>query len=854
MRPLKLRVRGFTSFRDEQTLDFTNLSVFAITGPTGSGKSSLLDALTYALYGQVERVGRECNQLVTHGVNRMSVTLDFDVDGKQYRITRSTPASGGSTKVTLEKSVAGEFVSYGEGADRVRECDRIIQGLVGLDYTGFTRSVLLPQGKFAEFMSGEARERRDILSDLLGLGLFKRMAQRAGRLASDAENAASVKQEVVRNSFADATPENVEQARQVAEQVAERVARHQRVASEVGAIAERWRDDQVRLGELRPCAVDLRNLVAEIESAARAVGDLTTAIAEHRAALDAARTAAQAAAEQACAARTEREGAESAWGSQLELAAAQGSASRLPELRSRLALRQRELEQALAEAPVRVAELGGLETAHSVAVDHEQTSEIELAEAQAHTRELEHADKAASLTTGLSVGDACPICGKPLDSLPEHPGAPAIAKARARVKACERALRQARAGAVELQQQVVGKRHDIENTEKDVERRRDDLAQHERELERAESEVRTALRGLVADNPSAVLATRIQQLADLAARERDAEKRESVANQEQASVRAEGELLEQRLGHQRQRIEAPNAVLLDRASGLVPEFVVESPSALEDTASAAELLAFGRRRAGLLTGLVGALDASVQALESAGKKALVQALTLADDLVTPAPSIGALVDALTTARLAATAEHVAAEARATNLAARLEERTQLEREIAEQRDQAGVFDELAYDLRQDRLVAFLQDRALQTLAAAGTRHLQGLSADRYALRFARQTFWVVDRWNGDEERTVRTLSGGETFLASLSLALALSEQVRSLSITERARLDSLFLDEGFGTLDPDSLRVVQDAIEQLGGDGRLVGVITHVRDLAEALPRIEVEKSTRGSRVLPLSE
>lgn len=113
---------------------------------------------------------------------------------------------------------------------------------------------------------------------------------------------------------------------------------------------------------------------------------------------------------------------------------------------------------------------------------------------------------------------------------------------------------------------------------------------------------------------------------------------------------------------------------------------------------------------------------------------------------------------------------------------------------------------------------------------------------------------MVDRWNGDEERTVRTLPGGETFLASLSLALALSEQVRSLSITERARLDSLFLDEGFGTLDPDSLRVVQDAIEQLGGDGRLVGVITHVRDLAEALPRIEVEKSTRGSRLLALSE
>jgi len=107
----------------------------------------------------------------------------------------------------------------------------------------------------------------------------------------------------------------------------------------------------------------------------------------------------------------------------------------------------------------------------------------------------------------------------------------------------------------------------------------------------------------------------------------------------------------------------------------------------------------------------------------------------------------------------------------------------------------------------------------------------------------------VDTWNGDEERSVRTLSGGETFLASLSLALALSEQVRSLSVTERATLDSLFLDEGFGTLDPETLRTVVDAIEQLAGDGRLVGVITHVRELAEQFPRLEVRKSQRGSTV-----
>lgn len=81
-------------------------------------------------------------------------------------------------------------------------------------------------------------------------------------------------------------------------------------------------------------------------------------------------------------------------------------------------------------------------------------------------------------------------------------------------------------------------------------------------------------------------------------------------------------------------------------------------------------------------------------------------------------------------------------------------------------------------------------------------------------------------------------------------SLALAEQVRALSVTERARLDSLFLDEGFGTLDPEALRVVVEAIEKLSGGGRLVGVITHVPELAEQFQRIEVQKSPRGSHLV----
>ncbi|MEM7274655.1 MAG: SbcC/MukB-like Walker B domain-containing protein, partial [Actinomycetota bacterium] len=96
----------------------------------------------------------------------------------------------------------------------------------------------------------------------------------------------------------------------------------------------------------------------------------------------------------------------------------------------------------------------------------------------------------------------------------------------------------------------------------------------------------------------------------------------------------------------------------------------------------------------------------------------------------------------------------------------------------------------------------------------------------------------------------RTLSGGETFLASLALALALADSIAELAPVDAPRLDSMFLDEGFGTLDPGTLDVVAGAIEELASTGRMIGIVTHVGDLAERMPaRFEVSKGPTGSSV-----
>ncbi len=108
---------------------------------------------------------------------------------------------------------------------------------------------------------------------------------------------------------------------------------------------------------------------------------------------------------------------------------------------------------------------------------------------------------------------------------------------------------------------------------------------------------------------------------------------------------------------------------------------------------------------------------------------------------------------------------------------------------------------------------------------------------------------VEDAWTGVRDRPVGALSGGESFLASLALALGLSDVV--LRRSGGLGLDSLFVDEGFGSLDEETLDLAVRALEELGGHGRLVGVISHVPELRRRIPaRIEVVRTADGSRAI----
>jgi DNA repair protein SbcC/Rad50 len=167
------------------------------------------------------------------------------------------------------------------------------------------------------------------------------------------------------------------------------------------------------------------------------------------------------------------------------------------------------------------------------------------------------------------------------------------------------------------------------------------------------------------------------------------------------------------------------------------------------------------------------------------------------------------------------------------------------------REEQGVAKMLAGLLRSDQFPRWLVTAAVDTLVGFASGNLSGLSGGQFDLTHEDGEFYVIDHADADSRRSVRTLSGGETFQASLALALALSSQMSSLSAAGGARLDSIFLDEGFGTLDPETLDVVAATLETLAQDDRMVGVITHVAALAERVPvRFHVSRDAKTAAVV----
>ena len=213
MRPISLEIEGFTSFRERVAVDFSSLDLFAITGPTGAGKTSLVDAMIYSLYGCTPRIGeKRVSELISQGMTRMNVLLTFLSGKKEYRVARSGKWTGKqiNTDIRLEERSGEQWIAL---ADGVQKAKPLIEQIVGLDFNGFTKSVVLPQGRFDDFLKGRPEDRRKILSDLLDLEIFRRMMQRANVLHTEHKAHVIEISNALQREYVDATAERLEELR-----------------------------------------------------------------------------------------------------------------------------------------------------------------------------------------------------------------------------------------------------------------------------------------------------------------------------------------------------------------------------------------------------------------------------------------------------------------------------------------------------------------------------------------------------------------------------------------------------------------------------------------------------------------
>jgi exonuclease SbcC len=282
MRPQKLTLKNFMPFRvnDGQTLtiDFSNLDLFAITGPMASGKSSLIDAIVWCLYGRTARYSADSKGVISAGESTCEVAFDFTIGPRQFRAVRRT---GKTTESGLSELEGDEWIQDVSGSDRLTGR---IEELLGLDFDSFTKTVILPQGRYAEFLSSEPNKRRDLLEKILELGVYKRVVDRARELETRSKSRADTIRETLQQpQYAGVTRAMVEQRHSEFESLAGEIAQAsaqeetlrmlanqaEKVQNVALRLAELQKEEQSRLEEYNHAQQQLEDAEGQLQARAQ---------------------------------------------------------------------------------------------------------------------------------------------------------------------------------------------------------------------------------------------------------------------------------------------------------------------------------------------------------------------------------------------------------------------------------------------------------------------------------------------------------------------------------------------------------------------------------------------------------
>lgn len=856
-----LAVRGMNLSALEGTfeIDFEkeplrSAGIFAITGATGAGKSTILDAIALALYGEVPRLmsasskkegdedltPRDARRILRRGKGEGYAEVDFEaIDGQVYRSRWEIRRAGRKADGRMQPEQLS-VVELKEGTPlqgNNRELKEQLEQLIGLSFDQFTRTILLAQGDFAAFLRAEEKEKSQLLEKVTGTDSYRRLSMRIHERNKKEQE--QIEQKDLLMAQIVLLPEDVLQKKQ------ERLQEVMQQQAKLDAERERnkgllaWFEEQAR----RAQALEEKNRVLALaRDAHRGAEPLRAELLEIERVLPMAPTYNEKKEREGAidTSRQEREQLERKRHKTLEaLRSIEGKIERAMTQKDQaecvLAKSEPMLKEARrldSELQQKQAEIAKLKQ-HLSAKSAEQlkqrersleTLQVEIMETSKREEELRHSLSAelSRLRRELIDGAPCPVCGAL-----HHPAAgdhAPIAEEEER-KAISAKLSKLRNQVEQLREEIGGLRQRSQQEQivaQELEEVEKAFGKYEvqrmeyfggRDADRVEQEQRAAVKSAQEELNRLIDQKNTKVVEDKGLSVRIEEVSKQIALSQSALITAE-RAIEAFLSERGMRLSDEDLEKLFAHDADWIKKRKDELQHLDEDLQEAKLAVSERQR--LLQEHLDRADRPREDIQPEAVKIVLKEVERQIEVLSKENKEIAL-------DLAKDKDN---RERLVQLAAEKEE-------LAPKAKLWAQLNDLLGSANGDKFAKIAQRYTISNLLGFANRQLE-IIAPRYRLKQVDSdslNLMVVDTYMMNEERTVFSLSGGETFLVSLALALGLS----SLS-SRHVSIRSLFIDEGFGSLDTDTLAVALDALETLQSQqGRMIGVISHVQEMNERI-------------------
>jgi exonuclease SbcC len=853
MIPIKLALRNFMPYRDDvPPLNFTGVHTASICGDNGSGKSSLIDAMTWALWGRTR--AKSDDDLIHTGQTETQVEFDFAVGQQVYRVIRqhakpkSRRASGQSS---LDLFIASNGTFKPISGDRITETQRKIIDILHMDYDTFINSAYLRQGHADQFTVAKPAERKGVLANILGLSLYDELEEQARELARQRDSEKTQLESTIKDIDAEldqkpAYEAELGQAQRQLGEVEKVMAGHESRLNELRRRRELLNSQQQQLTQLEEHTVktdrDLKRwegqaqqhhlrikeyeeLIAQrarIEegyaqlAAARKLNDELNQKLRRLTILNERRYQMEKAIDKASQALLQEHALTGTRVSDLEAKFQKLSQLRSEWQQAQLQLSQlTETEEALQKKRQLSQTLAG------------QVHELESSQGRLQREMAEIEEKLGLLMT--ESGAKCPLCEQELGidglNLIKSKYAAEKETKSGTLKSGQNELTRQKTEAVSLQSEISQMESRLNQARASAQGKVSLLNQEVSEAEKAGEELneaRTKLAGIE------------ERLArkDFAQSEQDALRQVEGELARLAYDAPQHEQLRQRLT-ELEPYEAPQR-RLEEADRLINQERKDYDQAKKATQELRLGLESDNKKKGELALALSALPEVVGALAQA--EAEYQALSARQ-------KEAQVVLGNVTAKLD----------RCSELAVKKKER---ERLLTQAIKDEGIYKELAEAFGKRGIQALLIEQALPEIETEANRLLARMTDNRMHVKIETQratkkgdVVETLDINISDElgTRPYEMFSGGEAFRINFAIRIALS---KLLAHRAGAPLPTLIVDEGFGTQDATGLEKLKEAITSIQDDFDKILVVTHIEDFRDAFPtRIDVVKTARGSTI-----